>query len=78
MRRMLPRPVALGLGVPRHAVRDARVLALTIALRLLDPLLRLFGTRTRAFRVFSMDLLQYMIDRDRGGSEAFQDPDPAS
>ena len=77
MRRMLPRPVADGLGVPRHAVRDDLVLALTIALRLLDPLLRLLGTRTRAFRVFSMDLLQYMIDRDRGGSASLSGSRPS-
>ena len=44
MRRMFPGPVADGLGVPRHTVRDGLVLALTSALRLLDPLLRLFGT----------------------------------
>jgi hypothetical protein len=70
MRRMLPGAVCDGLGVPRDKVRDGLVVALSGLVRLVDPVLRLLGTRTAAYRRFSMDLVQYLIERDRGGERA--------
>jgi hypothetical protein len=70
MRRMLPRSVCDGLGVPRHKVRDGLVVGLCGLVRLIDPILQFFGTRTAAYRRFSMDLVQYLIERDRGGERA--------
>jgi ER-bound oxygenase mpaB/B'/Rubber oxygenase, catalytic domain len=70
MRRMLPGAVCDGLGVPRDKVRDGLVVGLCGLVRLVDPVLQLLGTRTAAYRRFSMDLVQYLIERDRGGERA--------
>ncbi len=65
-----PPPVCNGLGVPRNKVRDGLVVGLSALVLLVDPILQMIGTRTAAYRRFSMDLVQYLIERDRGGERA--------
>ncbi len=73
----LPRDVADGLGVPRRPIADRVIHAVVRAFGWLDTnVLERFGRRSRVVRHVSLDLLQMMLDWERGGNrQPFRIPD---
>jgi hypothetical protein len=77
MRLFLPTDVADGLGVPNRPITDRLIHGLVRAFGWLDTkVLERFSRRSRVLRHVSLDLLQMMLDWERGGSrQAFRVPD---
>lgn len=77
MRLFLPNEVANGLGVPRRRVADWAVRGIVRSFAWLDrALLERLSRRSRILRHVSLDLLELMLQWERGGSrEPFRVPD---
>lgn len=77
MHLFLPRTVTRGLGVPRAPVRDTVVLALVKGFGWLDStILSRFSRGSRVLRGLSMELLNGILQWERGGDRApFRIPD---
>jgi hypothetical protein len=77
MRLFLPRDVADGLGVPRRPITDRVIHGLVRTFGWLDTkVLERFSRRSRVLRHVSLDLLQMMLDWERGGTrQPFRIPD---
>lgn len=77
MRLFLPRDVADGLGVPRRPIADALIHSVVRAFGWLDTnLLERFSRRSRVLRHVSLDLMQMMLEWERGGDrQPFRIPD---
>jgi hypothetical protein len=77
MRLFLPVDVANGLGVPRRPIADRLIHGIVRVFGWLDrKVLERFSRRSRVLRHVSLDLLQMMLDWERGGSrQPFRIPD---
>ncbi len=77
MRLFLPKEVADGLGVPNRPIADRIIHGVVRAFGWLDTnVLERFSRRSRVLRHVSLDLMQMMLDWERGGSrQPFRLPD---
>jgi hypothetical protein len=77
MRLFLPRDVADGLGVPRRLIADALIHNIVRGFGWLDTnLLERFSRKSRVLRHVSLDLMQMMLEWERGGDrQPFRIPD---